>query len=288
VTVARPPVAGGLEVRLRGVIHLYQQEGPDVVALRGVDLDITAGEMVALLGPSGMGKSTLLQLLAGMMRPSSGVILLDSVDLGTLGSAEIQVMRATDVSYVMQEPIRNLLPYATAAQNVWFAQRGGRRSRQRAIRDPMEVLGLLGLGELADLAVASLPRGEQQQVALAAGVAAAPRLLLADEPTSQLDPDAAMAVIDLLASINAQFGTTVVLVTHDPVVAAAFPRTVTIRDGRVGSEGLLGVQYVVVDGSGSVQLPPEVLELFPPRSRLVVERTGENVLLRPEHIEGSA
>lgn len=267
-------------MHLRGVIHLYEQEGPDIVALRGVDLDIAAGEMVALLGPSGMGKSTLLQLVAGMMRPSSGVIRIGDVDLGALNPAELRSLRATEVSFVLQDTARNLLPYATAAQNVWFAQQGSRRQEHRALREPEELLSLLGLDDVAHRRVAHLPRGTQQKVALAAGVGASPRLLLADEPTSQLDSSASAEVVSLLKSINAQLGTTVIVVTHDPLVAGALPRTVTIRDGRVGAEGLRGIQYVVVDGSGSVQLPPEALELFPPQSRLVLERLDETVILR--------
>ena len=262
--------AGGVDVQLRGVIHLYHQEGVDVVALRGVDLDIAAGEMVALLGPSGMGKSTLLQLLAGVMLPSAGSI--------RLGLAEL---RATDVSYIVQDTARNLLPYATATQNVWFAQQGIRRRRTPV--DPLELLGLLGLADTAQQRVADLPRGMQQLVALAVGVAASPRLLLADEPTNQLDSAATGRVLSLLQAINDRLGTTIVVVTHDPVVAAALPRTVTIRDGRVGSEGRRGTQFAVVDGSGSLQLPPGVLQQYPPHSRLIVELEEGRIILRPEN-----
>jgi ABC-type lipoprotein export system ATPase subunit len=268
---------------VRGVIHLYQQEGPDIVALRGVDLDIDAGEMVALLGPSGMGKSTLLQLLAGVMHPSSGVIRVGSIDLGTQTPTELQRLRATEVSYVVQDTGKNLLPYATAAQNVWFAQQA---QRGREHTDPIELLTLLGLADTAQHRVADLSRGLQQLVALAVGVGAAPRLLLADEPTNQLDSVATARVISLLQAINERLGTTVVLVTHDPVVATALPRTITIRDGRVGAEGRRGVQYAVVDGSGSVQLPPEVLEQFPPHTRLIVQQDDQGIRLLPEEQMG--
>jgi putative ABC transport system ATP-binding protein len=275
VTVAA--TAGGVDVQLRGVIHLYHQEGLDVVALRGVDLDIAAGEMVALLGPSGMGKSTLLQLLAGVMLPSAGTIRLGEVVLDAPGLAEL---RAADVSYIVQDTARNLLPYATATQNVWFAQQGIRRRRTPV--DPLELLSLLGLADTAQQRVADLPRGMQQLVALAVGVAASPRLLLADEPTNQLDSAATGRVLSLLQAINDRLGTTIVVVTHDPVVAAALPRTVTIRDGRVGSEGRRGTQFAVVDGSGSLQLPPGVLQQYPPHSRLIVELEEGRIILRPE------
>jgi putative ABC transport system ATP-binding protein len=283
VTVTEHDEMGGAEVHLRGVIHLYKQVGPDIVALRGVDLDIEAGEMVALLGPSGMGKSTLLQLLAGLLQPSAGEVRVGAFDLATLTSSQLQALRATEVSYVLQDTGRNLLPYASAVQNVWFAQQG---NRARPTRPPGALLESLGLGDIAHQRVADLPRGLQQLVALAAGVASSPRLLLADEPTNQLDSAATNQVITVLQAINDQFGTTIVLVTHDPIVASALPRTVTIRDGRVGAEGRQGVQYAVVDGSGSVQLPPEVLEDFPPQTRLIVDHDGTGIHLRPEDPAG--
>jgi putative ABC transport system ATP-binding protein len=272
----------GIAVHLRSLIHLYTQEGSDIVALRGVDLDIDAGEMVALLGPSGMGKSTLLQLLAGVMPPSSGSIRLGDIDLGSLTASGRQRLRSTEVSYVLQETSRNLLPYATAEQNVWFAQRGG--DRGRAMAKPAQLLDQLGLSDVAHRRVADLPRGKQKLIALAAGLGTSPRLLLADEPTNQLDSEATAQVISLLQSINESFGTTIVLVTHDPVVAAALPRTVTIRDGRVGAEGRHGAQFAVVDGSGSVQLPPEVLQQFPPQTRLIVAQDDQGIHLRPDDV----
>jgi ABC-type lipoprotein export system ATPase subunit len=263
------------------VVHLYAHEGADIVALSGVDLDIGAGEMVALLGPSGMGKSTLLRLLAGLMRPSAGRIWVGDAELSRLTATELQELRATEVSYVLQETGRNLLPFATAAENVWFAQRGGRRQRRRPVPEPVELLGMLGLAGVAHRRVAELPRGEQQLVALAAGVGSSPRLLLADEPTSQLESSAGRRVVSLLQTINEELGTTVVLVTHDPEVAGAFARTVVIRDGRVGAEGRRGEQFAVVDGSGSLQLPPDVLERFPPSTRLRVVRHEDGIDLRP-------
>jgi ABC-type lipoprotein export system ATPase subunit len=272
---------GGVDVHVIGVVHLYAHEGVDIVALRGVDLEIDAGEMLALLGPSGMGKSTLLKLLAGLIRPSAGQIWVGDAELSRLSGKQSQELRATEVSYVLQETGRNLLPFATAAQNVWFAQQGGRKRRRRPAPDPVELLDRLGLAAIAHRRVAELPRGEQQQVALAAGVGSSPRLLLADEPTSQLESAASQKVVSLLHAINEQLGTTVVLVTHDPEVAGAFPRSVIIRDGRVGAEGRRGEQFAVIDGSGSLQLPPDVLQRFPPLTRLRVLRHEDGIDLRP-------
>jgi len=277
---------GGVAVRLIGVVHLYRQSGTDVVALRGVDLDVEAGEMVALLGPSGMGKTTVLRLMAGTIKASAGTVKVGEHDLGRLSAAERRALRAGDISHIIQGTAPNVLPYATALQNVWFTQHGARRRGHAPPWRPRELLEMLDLGELADERLAGLPRGKQQQVAVAAGVGAGPRLLLADEPTAQLTERAAVDVVHLLRRINSELSTTVVIVTHDPAIAAMFPRTVTIRDGRVGAEGRHGEEFAVVDGSGSIQLPPDVLEIFPPNTRVRVVRGTNWAELRLPEDEG--
>jgi ABC-type lipoprotein export system ATPase subunit len=275
----------GLDIHFAGVVHLYPSPEGDVVALRGVDLDVEAGEEFALLGPSGSGKSTVLSLLAGLQRPSAGQILVGTYDMGRLTNRQLLRLRATEVSLVLQDPARNLLPYATASQNIEFAQRGARGRGHQPPWGPHELLGKLGMGALADRTIAILSGGEQQRVAIASGVAGAPRLLLVDEPTSQLDTVSRDQVIELLHRINHQLGSTVVSVTHDAAVAAAMPRTVTIRDGRVGAEGRKGEEYAVVGRDGSVQLPPDVLELLPPGTLLQVRRHPTGVELRNPELE---
>jgi putative ABC transport system ATP-binding protein len=272
--------AGGLAVRMEGVVHLYHQRSVDIVALSGVDLDVAAGEMVALLGPSGMGKSTVMRLIAGLMRPSAGVIRVGGHEMSKLSAAERRALRATDIGYLVQGTDLNLLMHATALQNIWFAQHGARARGRRPPLEPPELLELLGLAALAGEQIVDLPRGQQQLVALVAAAASVPGLLLADEPTSQLDLEAGVEVLRLLRRINGEFGTTVVLVTHDRSVTTSFPRTVTIRDGRVGSEGRHGEEYAVVDGSGSVQLPPDILAILPPTTRVRVVRGPDGVELR--------
>ena len=274
------PDPGGIPLQLRGVVHLYPGHGENIVALRGVDLDVAAGEMVALLGPSGMGKSTVMGLLAGLLRPSAGLVRVGIHDMGQLSDSQRRALRATEIGHLVQGAPHNLLPFATVLENVWFAQQGA-RGRGGHLSSPEQVVELLGLGDIADRRVADLARGLQQEAALAAGMAAQPRLLLADEPTSQLGDEASSRVIDLLERVNSELGTTVVLVTHDPLVAVRFPRTVTIRDGRVGAEGRLGEEFAVVDSAGSVQLPPAVVELLPPDTMLRVVRTEHGVELRP-------
>jgi ABC-type lipoprotein export system ATPase subunit len=268
----------GVDVRCEGVVHIYPASGSDmddVVALRGVDLEVGAGEFVALLGPSGSGKSTVLGLLAGVLRPSAGRVLIGEHDVGRMPPRALSALRGSLVGTLLQSPSRNLLPYATVRQNVQFAATD-RAARGRAD----ELLDDLGLAHLANRVAGRLSGGEQQRVAIAAAASSGARLLLADEPTSQLDAEGRAEVISLVEQVNRQLGATVVLVTHDPHVAEHSARTVTIRDGRVGSEGRHGREFAVVGRDGALQLPPDVLERFPPGTLLEVDAGDDNITLR--------
>jgi putative ABC transport system ATP-binding protein len=253
----------GLRVSTHGLVHIYRAEGHDVAALSGVDLTVHAGELMGLLGPSGSGKSTLMSLLAGVLRPSAGKIRVGDAELSSLPSRELDRLRASEISLMLQGAGRNLLPYATPLANVRFAQGAARRSG-KDVPEPAEVLGELGLRDVADSPLSRLTPGELQLVALAVALAPRPGLLLADEPTSQLDHEARDRVLDRLAAASREHGTTVVLVTHDPDVAAFLPRTVTIRDGRVGGEGRSGEEYAVVTADGFLPLPAHVRDDLPP------------------------
>ena len=269
----------GPAVLCDNLVHIYRLEDTEVVALRGVDLQIEPGETVALLGPSGSGKSTLLSLLGGLLRPSAGRLFVTGKDIGKLSNREMLSLRARDVGVVFQNPGRNLLPYATAAENVGFAQRASRRSRASKRRRTYGLLEAVGLSDSTRKPVRALSGGEQQRLSVAVGLANGPKGLLADEPTSQLDRVNSDAVLELLQAANTDLGTTVVLVTHDPHVGDAMGRTVTIRDGRVGAEGRRGEEYAVIGRDGAVQLPPDVLDLLPPGSLARVIRRERGIEL---------
>jgi putative ABC transport system ATP-binding protein len=256
-------VSGGLRVSTRGLVHIYRAEGHDVAALSGVDLTVNPGEVVGLLGPSGAGKSTLLTLFGGLMRPSAGRVLVGEHELSTMTEGDLDRFRAAEVGLVLQGAARNLLPYLTARQNVEFAQRSARKAG-REVPPPGEVLELVGLDHEATAPLDSLPPGQLQLAALAVALASRPGLLLGDEPTSQLHHSSRDLVLDTVHRVNQEWGTTVVVVTHDPEVAARLPRTVTIRDGRVGGEGRSGEAYAVVSADGSLPLPPAAVGAFPP------------------------
>src|SRR6185437_15806890 len=273
-------MTGGIGVTCRGLVYIYRLEGYDVVALAGVDLDISPGESVALLGPSGAGKSTLLALLAGLLRPAAGRVTVGRHDLVQAGPAELQALRATDVGVVLQGAGRNLLPYLSAEQNVRFAQRGAPADRRRELPAPRDVLAMVGLSGRGRNRVrpARLSPGERQRLALAVGLAGRPGLLLADEPTSQLDNRARDEVLMALDAVR-RAGTTVVVVTHDPGVGRWMGRTITIRDGRVGAEGRRGEDFAVVGRDGTVHLPQEVLRMLPPGTLVGVEPQPDGTVL---------
>jgi putative ABC transport system ATP-binding protein len=271
----------GLAVACRRVVHIYRAEAGDVVALAGVDLSIAPGEMLALVGPSGSGKSTLIALLSGLMRPSAGRVSIGTYDIGKLTDAEISRLRGTEIGVVLQGAVRNLLPYATLARNIWLAQTRAAGTRGLKLDDPERILDLVGLGGQGRARVGDLAPGAQQRAALAIGIAAGPGLLLVDEPTSQLDTAGRDEVVHALETVNAERGTTIVVVTHDGDVGDRLGRAVTIRDGRVGAEGRGGQDFAVVAGDGTVQLPPEVLGDFPPGTLFTVDRTNGSVSLVP-------
>jgi ABC-type lipoprotein export system ATPase subunit len=254
----------GATVRTRRLVHIYRAEGHDVAALAGIDLSVQAGEFLGLLGPSGSGKSTLLNLMGGLFRPSAGQISIGDLELSTATTGELDAMRAGTVSLMLQGAARNLLPYYSPLDNVAFAQAAARRIDGKRLRDPRDVLASVGISEHADSPLRSLTPAELQLAALAVALGPGPGVLLADEPTGQLDHRSRDRILDTLRSVNTEWGTTIVLVTHDPDVAASLPRTVTIRDGRIGGEGRSGEEYSVVSADGFLPLPAHALEDLPP------------------------
>jgi putative ABC transport system ATP-binding protein len=273
--------AAEVAVRCVNVVHVYGEAGAEVVALRGVDLEVRRGETIAVLGPSGSGKSTLLWLLAGLIRPTAGQLFVGGELLGDRDEGALAGMRARQVGVLMQNPSRNVLAYGTVLDNVRFAQSPTRRRWPVKRTRALALLEAVGLGGLESSRAGALSGGEQQRLAMAVAVANGPQLLLADEPTSQLDGETAKVVVELMKAASADLGTTVVVVTHDEDVAAAMDRTVTIRDGRIGAEGRAGQEFVVVGRDGGVHLPPEVLDLLPPGTLARVHRSGAVVELHP-------
>lgn len=258
----------GLALAVRGLVQVYRSDGHDVAALSGVHLDVPAGATVALLGPSGAGKSTLLTLVAGLERPTAGRIRVGEHSLEKLDQRQLDGLRGTVIALVLQGAGRNLLPYLTLRQNVQIASGA-------SAAEATEVLDLVGVSAQDAGSTADRVGGAARQLAaLAVGIASGPGLLLADEPTAGLSGAEAEQVLAALVRLNAEIGSTVLTVTHDARVAAAMQRTVTIRDGRVGSQGRDGVELAMVAADGSLPLPEDVIEVLPPGGLVRIERDG--------------
>jgi ABC-type lipoprotein export system ATPase subunit len=288
VTQGRRRLETGLAVQCDRLRHVYVLDDEEIVALDDVELHVRPGEGVALLGPSGSGKSTLLTLLAGLLRPTSGRLFIGADDMTLMSERELLTLRSQRIGVVVQGPSRNLLPYGTAEDNVLFAQRGVRGFRRAELPEPRELLDRLGLGELIGQVVGRMSGGEQQRLSVALAMANGPGLLLADEPTSQLDRPNRDKVVGMLRTVTERFGTTLVAVTHDADVAQALGRTVTIIEGRADDRAQSREQFVAVRGDGTVLLPADVLETLPPGSRARVVRKPDSVELvrdEPHHSE---
>ena len=216
---------------LRRVSRAFGRGDTVVAAVRDVDLEIVRGELLAIVGPSGSGKTTLLQLLGGLDRPSGGEVLFEGRDLGALGDAELTVLRREAFGFVFQQ--FNLVPTLTAAQNVEAALAPtGMRHEQRRAR-VAELLQSVGLSHRAHHLPSKLSGGEQQRVAIARALANEPRVLLADEPTGNLDSATGEEIVSLLRSLAYDDGRTVVLITHDRAVANRAARIARMQDGRL-------------------------------------------------------
>jgi putative ABC transport system ATP-binding protein len=220
---------------LRGVSKTYSIGGNQVHAVRGVDLAVEAGESVAIAGPSGSGKTTLLQLLGALDRPSSGEILFEGRDIGRMGDAELSRLRLGTFGFVFQQ--FNLIPTLTAAQNVEIALAPNAMPAARRREAVTRLLDSVGLGARADHVPSKLSGGEQQRVAIARALANEPHVLLADEPTGNLDSTTGAEIIDLLLSLSEEGRRTVVVVTHDADIAGRAGRVIRMRDGQLVPEG---------------------------------------------------
>jgi ABC-type lipoprotein export system ATPase subunit/bifunctional DNA-binding transcriptional regulator/antitoxin component of YhaV-PrlF toxin-antitoxin module len=270
----------------------------EVQALQGLDVTVREGEMLGIVGASGSGKSTLLNVLGGLDRPTGGRALVGKQDLGRLSESEIDEYRRKTVGFVWQQGARNLIPYLTAAENIelplTLSGQVGKSTRERAL----ELLELVGLLDRKGHRLEELSGGEQQRIAIAIALANRPLLLLADEPTGELDTVTAQTIYDLLRDLNTRLKLTMVIVSHDPSIAKHVDRVVAVRDGKLASEtvrvqkadgGEHHVELSVLDAAGRVQLPREYLEQFNIKRRVMIETTAEGILIRkPEGDHHSA
>ncbi len=217
------------------LVKIYKVADLEVLALQGLDLTVQRGELMGIVGASGSGKSTLMNVLGGLIRPSAGKVIVDGHDLLKMSNAAQNKYRREEVGFIWQHGTRNLIPYLTAVENVELPMTlagQGRHTRQRA----EELLDMVGLSHRKDYHLQRMSGGEQQRVAIAVSLANNPTLLLADEPTGELDSTTALTIYDAFQTLNRELGLTILIVSHDPTIAQHVNRVMAIRDGKAASE----------------------------------------------------
>jgi ABC-type lipoprotein export system ATPase subunit len=262
-------------VRLRRAYKVYRVGDVGVVALAGVDLDVNQAEFLAVVGPSGAGKSTILNLVGGLDRASAGVVEVEGRDLGLLSEEELTEYRAERVGFVWQGTARNLVPYLTVRDNIRLPSTI-RRTRVAKRHDVDGLLELVGLTDRATHTPGMLSGGEQQRVAIAAALSNTPTILLADEPTAELDSESAGRVLDAFRAVNHEFHVTIIMVTHDLVAARRTDRRVRVRDGRMLHEG---IPLAPLSDDGRIKLPEEAVAALGD-GELEAEVTTDEIRLR--------
>jgi len=277
------------------LFKIYKIADLEVVALRGLDLRVRRGELMAIIGASGSGKSTLLNILGGLETPSAGKVIVGKRDLLDVSPRDLVAYRRKDVGFVWQQGGRNLIPYLTALQNVELPlQLLGWSPSKRHYR-ALELMTAIGLADRAHHKPDRLSGGEQQRVAIAVAMAHNPPLLLADEPTGELDSQTAGTILDAFHTLNERYGITIVIVTHDLSITRKVDRVITIRDGRSSLEAIrvptyqpppepaeMLDEYVVVDRAGRLQLPNDYMRKLSLNERVKIELTGDHITIIPE------
>ncbi|MGW3119096.1 ATP-binding cassette domain-containing protein [Streptomyces sp. NPDC001107] len=280
------------------LVRIFTTDGTEVQALQGLDLLVHEGELMALVGASGSGKSTLMNILAGLDTPTAGTARVAGHNLLTMTAKDRLAYRRTTVGFVWQQTSRNLLPYLTAAQNITLPMqlRGTRRKRHQRTERALELMELLEVADCRDRRPHQMSGGQQQRVAIAVALANNPAVLLADEPTGELDSHTAEQVFAAFRTANEHLGTTIVIVTHDQAVAGEVRRTVAIRDGRTstevlrrrevdattGHETVVAREYAMLDRAGRLQLPAEYTEALGMRDRVALELEPDHIAVRPD------
>jgi len=264
-------------VQADNLMKIYKTKDIEVVALQGLDLTVEQGELMAIIGNSGSGKSTFLNMIGGLDRPSAGKLFVDGKNLFTMTEKQLVDYKRKTVGFVWQNNGRNLFPYLTALENVMVPMQIGsaKKCKERAL----ELLDMVGLSHKKGNKLSQLSGGEQQRVAIAIAVANAPKLLLADEPTGSVDSKTSDYILDVFRRLNKEWGQTIILVTHDVLLSKKVQRVAAIRDGKISSERILKETYTdvldgalagwdeetqdefaVIDRAGRVQIPREFLE----------------------------
>lgn len=284
-------------IQADGLVKIYKSKQTEVLALQGLDLTVEKGELTALIGNSGSGKSTFLNMIGGLDRPSAGSLLVDGKNLFTMGERELVCYKRDTVGFVWQNNARNLLPYLSALENIMLPMHisGQKKKKEKAL----ELLEQVGMTAKRNNRLNTMSGGEQQRIAIAIALANNPKLLLADEPTGSVDTKTADIIFDIFRELNRN-DQTILIVTHDIALSKKVRRVVAIRDGKISSERILKEkyadrlkeltvdwrnedtqeEYAVIDKAGRVQIPRELWDKLALRDNKVkLELRGDEILL---------
>lgn len=292
-------------IQAEGLVKIYKTKQTEALALQGLDLTVETGELTALIGNSGSGKSTFLNMIGGLDRPSAGSLFVGGKNLFTMTEKDLVKYKRDVVGFVWQNNGRNLLPYLSAIENVMLPMHlsSGKKKREKAT----QLLEMVGMSHKKNSRLNMLSGGEQQRIAIAIALANAPKLLLADEPTGSVDVMTANYIFDVFTELNKN-GQTILIVTHDVALSKKVKRVVAIRDGKISSERILKEsyaerlkevsidwrledtqeEYVILDKAGRVQIPKELLnELHLESNKVKLELVdGKIVIAAPQENVG--
>lgn len=288
-------------IRADNLVKIYKSKDIEVVALQGLDLNVEQGEMMAIIGSSGSGKSTFLNMLGGLDRPSAGKLFVDGKNLFSMTEKELVSYKRNTVGFVWQNNGRNLLPYLSAYENIMMPMELNSYKERRERADML--LDMVGLSHKKNNKMQEMSGGEQQRIAIAIALANSPKLLLADEPTGSVDTKTSNYIFDIFQRLNKELGLTIVIVTHDVSLSKKVQRVAAIRDGKISSERILKEdfaermshrdksvdwheaetqdEYAILDRAGRIQLPADMLSemkladnkvrIFADNGRIVLE-----------------
>lgn len=306
-------MAGDVFIRCEGLVKIYKVAKLEVFAIQGLDLQIGQGELLGIVGASGSGKSTLMNILGGLDRPSAGSVWVDGLDLLKLSDSALNHYRSTKVGFVWQQGARNLIPYLSAVENVRLpVTLAGKGAQINANKWAEELLEAVGLSDRKHHRLVEMSGGEQQRVAIAVALANKPALLLADEPTGEVDTNTALQIFKVFHDLCRNFGLTTIIVSHDATIARHVNRVVAIRDGKTSSEtthqkvsieqddaaghsvSAIGAgqavaakheeifeEVTLLDSAGRLQIPREYIEKFNIKGRVQLEVVEDGILIRP-------
>ena len=287
------------------LVKIYKTKDLEVLALQGLDINIAAGELMAIIGNSGSGKSTFLNMIGGLDRPSAGKLMVDGKDLFKLNERQLVEYKRNTIGFVWQNNARNLVPYLTAVQNVQLPMLFGSEKHRKD--KALELLELVGMSHKKNNKLNQLSGGEQQRIAIAIALANSPKILLADEPTGSVDAKTGNYILDVFRELNQNMGLTVVIVTHDRQLSKKVNRVVSIRDGKTSSEMIIKqsyadslasigsladtpvevetdthTEYAVLDRAGRVQIPKDLLESIGVKgNKIRVEVENGKIIIAP-------